>query len=93
MDVPARYGGEEFAVLLPEVSFEAAQTVAEKIRDRIEKLIIIYNEYSLQVTMSVGVSSNREGISESGELVRKADTRLYKVKQSGKNRVEAQGGA
>lgn len=88
VDVPARYGGEEFAVLLPEVTSEAAQTVAEKIRGRIEKLIITYNENSLQVTISVGVSSNREGVFGPDELVRKADTRLYRVKKSGKNRVE-----
>jgi diguanylate cyclase (GGDEF)-like protein len=89
VDVPARYGGEEFAVLLPEVPLKAAQTVAEKIRGRIEKLIITYNEHSLQVTISVGVSSNQEGFFTPDELVREADTRLYRVKQSGKNRVEA----
>lgn len=89
VDVPARYGGEEFAVLLPEVSLDAAQIVAEKIRSRIEKLVINYNEHSLQVTISVGVSSNREGVLNLEELVRKADEKLYVVKQNGKNRVEA----
>jgi diguanylate cyclase (GGDEF)-like protein len=89
VDVPARYGGEEFAVLLPEVPLDAAQIVAEKIRSRIEKLVINYNDHSLQVTISVGVSSNQEGIFSLEELVRKADEKLYMVKQSGKNRVEA----
>jgi diguanylate cyclase (GGDEF)-like protein len=88
VDVPARYGGEEFAVLLPEVSLYAAQNVAQKIRSRIEKSFMTYNEYLLQVTLSIGVSSNREGIFNSEELVRKADSKLYSVKHSGKNRVE-----
>ncbi|WP_308634624.1 GGDEF domain-containing protein [Paenibacillus silvisoli] len=72
-----RYGGEELLALVaaPDVKPEA---VAETIRSRVEK--------ETMVTISVGVSSAREGVSIA-EVVRQADEAMYQSKTTGKNKV------
>ena len=44
---------------------------------------------TLSVTSSFGIASYPEsGEGDAGDLVRRADTALYRAKQTGKNRVE-----
>jgi diguanylate cyclase (GGDEF)-like protein len=93
-DIAARYGGEEFAVVLPETSEDGAVQLAEYIRKEIEDSVIEVDGRELKVTISIGVSyfngsSSVEILKE--ELIKKADTALYKSKESGRNRVTKYG--
>ncbi len=82
-DLVARYGGEEFICILPGASLETALEVAEQIRKRV-------NQSELDLTVSLGVSSQVPSTaSQSRSLIEKADKALYKAKQSGRNRTEA----
>ena len=82
-DVVARYGGEEFVVLLPSTSADDAMVVAERLRERIERL-----PWTLRgVTASLGVATTGPGIPDSSALVESADQALYLSKRSGRNRV------
>jgi diguanylate cyclase (GGDEF)-like protein len=83
----ARYGGEEFAVILPKTSLEDAMTLAERLRQEIQSLKIVYEEKTISLAMSFGVASApvEQGIAEE-ELVKKADQALYEAKAEGKNR-------
>jgi diguanylate cyclase (GGDEF)-like protein len=84
-DFPCRYGGEEMAVILSETSLGNAATTAEKLRALVE---IQVNEIEgLNVTISLGVSTYVENMSEPGDLISAADSCLYKAKNSGRNRV------
>lgn len=90
-DMIARLGGEEFIVLLPKTSLEAAMTVAEKIRELVQKSPIhIEARPDIQVTASFGVTgitADQNGSLEA--LYAAADQALYAAKSNGRNRVEA----
>ncbi len=83
MDMVFRYGGEEFIVLLPEITLNNAQQVAEKLRSRIQNTDIIDHQH---VTISAGVAqiSAKETVDN---LLKRVDDALYKAKNSGRNRV------
>lgn len=86
----ARYGGEEFAVVLPEATLEAALTVAERLRETVEKHSFRYEEKTYQITISLGVATTLgdESVTPS-DLIRRADERLYEAKRAGRNRAIA----
>jgi diguanylate cyclase (GGDEF)-like protein len=86
----ARYGGEEFAIVLPETSAESANTVAERIRQLVESHSFRYEKEVFNLTISLGVvtTSGNEPLSPE-ELIRQADSNLYKAKRAGSNRVVA----
>ncbi len=83
-DLLARYGGEEFAVLVSDVSTDAAAEVAERLRQQVKDRA---NE-APSCTLSVGVASVRFGESFDG-LVSRADEALFRAKQAGRDRVSS----
>lgn len=88
-DTAARYGGEEFCILLPETKVTDATTVAENIRQSIEKTRIRRAGDSQEIcrmTISIGVAryQTNESITDWFE---RADSALYRSKIEGRNRV------
>ncbi len=84
----ARIGGDEFMILLagsPEEA-EVRRLVDDILRELKRPLTIQGNE--LYVTTSIGLSRYPDGRT-SHELVKMADTAMYKAKQQGRNRAEA----
>ncbi len=82
-----RIGGEEFAVALnlsPEESF----AVAQQIRQNIEAIEII-EEMKLRFTVSIGIASMQSTDQNIDQIMKVADEKLYKVKSTTRNRVEA----
>ena len=89
VDIPARYGGEEFAFILPRTGMLDAHAVAERLRHDLSEARIAADDKVVRVTASLGLSSFPESGAESAdELIKMADTALYRAKQTGKNRVE-----
>ncbi|MFC1709161.1 diguanylate cyclase [Candidatus Omnitrophota bacterium] len=88
-DFPVRYGGEELAILLPHTNIQGAYKCAETIRKIIEKEdFFMTKEGPKKVTVSIGVSSFPEmDIAYVEDMIKLADTALYKAKHEGKNRV------
>ncbi len=84
-DILARWGGEEFVILVLENSRDAAQIIAEKLREKIEN-----HPFSIDqtVTCSFGVTEYCPHEEEVDFIIR-ADEALYKAKNEGKNRVHA----
>lgn len=94
-DVAARFGGEEFALLLPDTTAEAAEQMAERIREAVRRTPVrVGDGDALTVTISVGVATiepgGRDGDPrELGELLlQRADVALYSAKERGRDRVE-----
>jgi len=80
-----RWGGEEFAILMENSTLEKGVFFAESLRKRIESY-----EFPIerQVTCSFGVTTIR--INDTKEsVIDRADENLYRAKNSGRNRVEA----
>lgn len=83
-DVAARYGGEEFSILLPQTNSFEAETIAERIREKVARTIF----QNRQVTISIGIVSGSPNINTAQDLIRAADTALYEAKRQGKNNVQ-----
>ncbi len=87
IDFAARYGGEEFALILPEVSYEGALVVAERIREKVEKHRLKINGQSVSVTISGGIAIYPDDATSREELIEKADKALYLSKRTGRNKI------
>ena len=88
-DILARYGGEEFVVLLSSTMGPSLLCVAEKLRAAVEAAQIIAESkpaVRLSVTVSIGLSSLRDGEHDLNALFARADAALYQSKRNGKNR-------
>jgi diguanylate cyclase (GGDEF)-like protein len=91
----ARYGGEEFSVLLLKTPAMGAQTVAERIREKISEQEIIASQEATHITVSIGVAELVPSFKEVERFIDAADQALYRAKGEGKNcvRVAKSGGA
>jgi len=91
-DLAVRYGGEEFILLLPNLDAASAFTLAEKIRNDIERTEKNReNQHpDRNITTSLGVATT---IPEEGEkpenLIAEADQAMYEAKHAGRNRTVA----
>jgi len=88
LDIAARYGGEEMMVLMPETDSEGARILAERVRMAIEETPLPGpNGETLQVTVSIGVSTMPQHATTDESLMEVADQALYASKHAGRNRV------
>ena len=86
-DTVARIGGDEFVVLLPNIEAELdAKIVAEKIRQAVE-LPFEIEEYTLNISVSIGIAIYPEHGEDEIELSKNADCAMYSAKQAGRNNV------
>jgi diguanylate cyclase (GGDEF)-like protein/PAS domain S-box-containing protein len=86
-DTVARLGGDEFVVLCEELdSNERALEIAERIVQAVEERVMIGNREAF-VGASVGIAFAQHGQGAS-DLMRDADTAVYRAKRQGRSRVE-----
>ena len=90
IDQVARWGGEEFLVLLPETSSKGGLEHGNKIRELIAATTITHEGQEIKVTMSFGLSEF-DGELTLDKTIDLADQRLYKAKNSGRNKVVSEG--
>lgn len=87
-DLFGRVGGEEFLIIMPDTKMEAAVDLAERLRLSIASRIFA-GKPPREVTASFGVASWSEKLTDAETLIKAADDALYRAKQNGRNRVEA----
>ncbi len=86
-DMVFRYGGEEFVVILTETDSDNAVVPLERLRKAVESNKFKYNNQNLNITISIGVSSNLENTNSPWEFFELADKALYEAKENGRNQV------
>jgi len=93
-DVLARFGGEEFSILLSNTAAESAQETAERLRNAVEKdIMLTIEEVELNLTVSIGVATTYPDHSilsieqQSESLLKAADEALFDAKRQGRNKV------
>ncbi len=84
-EVIGRYGGEEFVILCPDTDLDSAVRRAERLRHVVMKGSV-GGISTLNVTSSFGVSTARLGDTVH-TLLERADTCLYRAKETGRNRT------
>ncbi|MBR5420586.1 MAG: diguanylate cyclase [Lachnospiraceae bacterium] len=82
----ARWGGEEFLFAFENMDMEKAYRYLDELRHTIEKTPMDFKEYHFNITMTFGCEefNPRLGIEAT---INRADAKLYKGKQGGRNRV------
>ncbi len=85
--VVARIGGDEFAIFLGNILHESdASIVAERILERLTEPFQ-FEGRSMFVSASIGIALSSSGVTAE-ELLRNADTAMYRAKSNGKARCE-----
>jgi diguanylate cyclase len=90
MDLVARVGGEEFAIILPNCASAFGETVAERVRRRVERMpvAIAPSGQQISVTVSVGGAFAPQWVRSTPALWQeRADQQLYLAKAQGRNLV------
>jgi diguanylate cyclase (GGDEF)-like protein len=87
-DTAARFGGDEFAILLTDIqSLDDVDIVVQRILKTLASPFKL-SGHDAFVSASIGVTSYPKDGVDSGTLLRKADSAMYKAKELGKNNYQ-----
>lgn len=91
-DTVARIGGDEFVVMLIDLSLDASQArqQADKLASKICQVLsspYAFDGFDHHCSASIGVCLFKGLQMDSTEILKRADTAMYRAKNSGKNRI------
>lgn len=87
-DMVARFGGDEFAILLDAIQDTSdAVRIAEKVQQAISAPFKLASHEAI-TTGSIGIALSTSGYAEAEDIIRDADTAMYRAKDRGKARCE-----
>jgi diguanylate cyclase (GGDEF)-like protein/PAS domain S-box-containing protein len=87
-DTVARLGGDEFAILLEDIkSVSDATWIAERIQKQLSSPLNL-DGHEVFTTVSIGIALSTHGYGNAEEILRDADTAMYRAKGLGKARYE-----
>ncbi|NJM87490.1 MAG: EAL domain-containing protein [Hydrococcus sp. RU_2_2] len=87
-DVVARLGGDEFAILLERIrEVEDTTGIAHRINEELMKPFNLMG-HLVYISASIGIALNSQNCQQPEDLLRNADTAMYRAKALGKARYE-----
>ncbi|WP_027912728.1 EAL domain-containing protein [Pseudomonas sp. URIL14HWK12:I7] len=87
-DTLARLGGDEFGILLENCSPEAAEKIAEGLRQTVQNLHFVWKGRPFVTTVSIGLVHIAQAPTTLEASLRAADMACYMAKEKGRNRVQ-----
>jgi diguanylate cyclase (GGDEF)-like protein/PAS domain S-box-containing protein len=85
-DTLARLGGDEFGLLLDDIRTDADATgVADRIREELATPLVVRGR-DLLASVSIGIALSSAGYESGEDMLRDADTAMYKAKAAGRGR-------
>ncbi len=85
-DTVARFGGDEFVVLCEGIEHPAeAVHLADRLQQSISRPIVAHGS-EVVVTFSAGIALSMDGSERAGDLLRDADSAMYRAKRDGRAR-------
>jgi diguanylate cyclase (GGDEF)-like protein/PAS domain S-box-containing protein len=87
-DTVARLGGDEFAILLEDIQdVDGATRVADQIQEALQRPFKLGRQ-EVFITASIGITSSATSYEQPEELLRDAETAMYRAKALGKARYD-----
>lgn len=87
-DIICRYGGEEITIILPHTTNKNAYALAEKLCNLVASHDFpVAKDLTVNVTISLGVSTYPDSANTIADLIEAADKILYNAKETGRNKV------
>jgi diguanylate cyclase (GGDEF)-like protein/PAS domain S-box-containing protein len=86
-DILCRFGGDEFLLLLPNTDAETAEAVTGRLMDEICMPVEVEGRV-MDIAASAGFSMFPDDALDAENLVREADTALFRAKEEGGNNVQ-----
>ncbi|WP_130904146.1 MULTISPECIES: EAL domain-containing protein [unclassified Pseudomonas] len=87
-DTLARLGGDEFGILLENCGPEAAEKIAESLRQTVQNLHFVWKGRPFVTTVSIGLVHVSQNPTTLEASLRAADMACYMAKEKGRNRVQ-----
>jgi diguanylate cyclase (GGDEF)-like protein len=86
-DLAARYGGDEFAVLMPHTNTQQAWSLADRLRRKIQHVLLQMDLPQICTSISGGISEFLPSDEKVETIIQRADRGLYMAKNLGRNRI------
>ena len=87
-DTVSRLGGDEFVILLDDIEgLSDATNIAERVQRSMTTPFVLEG-HEIFVTVSIGITLSSPTYTATEELLRDADTAMYRAKNAGRNRYE-----
>jgi diguanylate cyclase (GGDEF)-like protein len=83
-DLLARFGGDEFAVLVEDGECADIRTLAVRMLAAVQRPYLVAGE-EVTIDASIGISASKDG-GAAGDILRDADTAMYRAKHAGGSR-------
>ncbi|MBN2645779.1 MAG: sensor domain-containing diguanylate cyclase [Desulfuromonadaceae bacterium] len=88
VDFGARYGGDEFVLILPQTGKQGAYELVSYLREMINSYVLTTETGAhVQVTASFGIATLPDDADNKIDLIRLADNRMYKVKETTRDAI------
>lgn len=86
-----RYGGEEFLLIFRNIRIDEAYSILKQVQTEISSTVVRFEDYEINVNVSIGVASYRETCEDIDEVIDRADQAMYFSKENGRGMIVIDG--